>query len=59
MSGLPGPFQMEMPPLPKPKESARAETWVRPDGYTGPCPECGSTTCKGYYKPDSDHLLAF
>lgn len=34
-------------------------TWTRPDGFTGPCPECRSTTCPGYYKPDGNHLLAF
>jgi len=33
--------------------------WFRPDGFTGPCPECGSATCPGFYKPDGSHCLAF
>ena len=33
--------------------------WVRPAGFTGPCPECGSRTCPGYYKPDTSHGLVF
>lgn len=35
------------------------ESWARPEGFDGPCPGCGSTTCRGFYKPDSDHLLPF
>lgn len=33
--------------------------WVRPAGYEGPCPECGSSSCGGYYRPDANHFLAF
>lgn len=35
------------------------QTWVRPAGSNEPCPECGSRTCPGFYKPDGNHLLAF
>jgi hypothetical protein len=35
------------------------EEWHREEGDTGPCPACGSLTCKGYYKPDGNHFLAF
>lgn len=34
-------------------------SWSRPAGFTGPCPDCGSRTCAGYYKPDAHHLLPF
>jgi len=35
------------------------EHWQRPAGDTGPCPQCRSTTCPGWYAPDADHDLAF
>ncbi len=25
----------------------------------GVCDECGRSHCRGYYKPDGDHVLAF
>ena len=37
----------------------KLDSWTRPKGSTEPCPDCGSTTCRGYYKPDGNHLLAF
>lgn len=33
--------------------------WARPEGSKEPCPECGSTTCPGYYRPDGSHFLPF
>jgi hypothetical protein len=48
------PLVQDRGPGPKSRPS-----WVRPKGFMGPCPGCGSTTCPGWYKPDGDHLLSF
>lgn len=53
VDGVPVAIRVASPPTDPP------EAWTRPRGYTGPCPECGSTTCGGYYKPDGNHFLAF
>ena len=54
-------MSVEDPYAPDPRTVLKLvpDEWARPDGFTGPCPECGSTTCPGYYKPDGNHFLAF